>query len=70
MNTLINKVLTAISGAVLFAAAIAMAGLGFAVLASLAIFAFFAIGIALLAAPFVGMAEQEEESIEDADVTA
>ncbi|MEL6681253.1 MAG: hypothetical protein AAFQ09_01250 [Pseudomonadota bacterium] len=70
MKTLITKITTALSGAVLFAAAIAMAGLGFAVIASLTILAFFAIGIALLAAPFVGMAQQEQEITKEADVTA
>ena len=70
MKTLINKITNAVSGAVLFAAAVAMAGLGFAVVAILAVFAFFAIGVALLAAPFAQSAETEEESIEDAEVTA
>lgn len=61
MKTLINKFTTAASGAVLFAAAIAMAGLGFAVIASLAIFAFFAVGVALVAAPFARAALEDEE---------
>lgn len=69
MKTLINKATSAISGAVLFAAAVAMAGLGFAVIASLAIFALFAVGVALLAAPFVSMAQQDE-AVSDAEVTA
>ena len=70
MKTLINKVTSAISGTVLFAAAIAMAGLGFAVIASLTVFAFFSMGIALLAAPFAQTAQPEEEINEDAEVTA
>ncbi len=70
MTTLINKISTAVSSAVLFAAAIAIAGLGFAVIASLAFFAFLAIGITLLAAPFAPTANEEDETIEDAEVTA
>lgn len=70
MKTLINKVTTAISGAVLFAAAIAMAGLGFAVIASLAIFAFFALGIALLASPFVRMAQDKDVVVEETSASA
>lgn len=69
MKTLINKMTTALSGAVLFAAAIAMAGLGFAVIATLAIFAVFAIGVALIAAPFVPVAQPETAEM-DAEVTA
>ena len=69
MKTFINKVTSAISGAVLFAAAMAMAGLGFAVVVSLAIFAFFAIGISLLTAPFVPVS-QKNEAATDADIAA
>ncbi len=69
MKNLMNKATSAISGAVLFAAAIAMAGLGFAIVASLAIFALFAIGIALLAAPFVS-AGQQEDVVTDTEATA
>lgn len=65
MKTLINKVTSAISGVVLFAAAMAMAVLGFAVIASLAIFSFFAIGVALLAAPFVPVAQKDEAATDD-----
>ncbi|MEL7111428.1 MAG: hypothetical protein AAGK93_00640 [Pseudomonadota bacterium] len=70
MKTLINKITTAVSGAVLFAAAIAMAGLGFAVIATLAFFAVLAIGITLLTAPFIRTSNEEEETIEDAEVVA
>ncbi|WP_136439503.1 hypothetical protein [Pacificoceanicola onchidii] len=70
MKTLINKITTAITGAVLFTAAIAMAGLGFAVMASLAVFAVIAIGIALLAAPFASMAIKEEGEAEAAQTAA
>ncbi|MEL6571339.1 MAG: hypothetical protein AAFQ64_06765 [Pseudomonadota bacterium] len=70
MKPLIHKVTAAISGAVLFAAAIAMAGLGFAVIASLAIFAFFTLGIALLASPFVRMTQQKDDFVGETKVTA
>ena len=70
MKNLINKITTAVSGVVLFAAAIAMAGLGFAVIATLALFALIAIGVALLAAPFAKTANEEDESVEDAEVVA
>jgi len=60
MTTLINKITTAISGAVLFAAAMVMTGLGLAVVATLAAFAFLAVGVALLAAPFAGMRREDD----------
>ncbi len=70
MNNLINKITSAVSGAVLFAAACVMAGLGFAVLGTLAVFALFAVGIALLAAPFVALAQKSDADVEDAEVVA
>ena len=69
MKSLINKIVTAISGVVLFAAAIAMAGLGFAVIASLAFFAICAMGVALLAAPFVQGPKKDDDIVEDAEVS-
>lgn len=60
MNTLTNKTKSAVSTIALFAIGSVMAVLGFAVMGSLALFAVFAIGLALLAAPFVGMAQQSE----------
>ncbi|MEL7345080.1 MAG: hypothetical protein AAFN59_09510 [Pseudomonadota bacterium] len=53
MTNLIKKLSAALSNTVLFAAAIIMAGLGFAVVGTLALFALVAFGIALIAAPFV-----------------
>jgi len=67
MKNLINKITTAVSGAVLFAAALAMAGLGFAVLGTLALFAIMALGLALLAAPFVRLSHEVSR---DVDTTA
>jgi len=57
MKNLINTITATASNAVLFAAAIAMAALGFVTLGTLAIFAFIALGLALLAAPFVGLSD-------------
>ncbi|WP_371170822.1 hypothetical protein [Aliiroseovarius sp. 2305UL8-7] len=59
MNTLINKITSAVSGAILFVAAIAMAGLGFAAVGVLALFALVGIGIALIAAPFANLARRD-----------
>ncbi len=65
MKTLINKITAAVAGAVLFAAAVAMAGLGFMVLGALALFGCLALGLALLAAPF---AQLSEKMSRDADI--
>jgi len=64
MKNLTNKLTSAISGAVLFVAAIAMAGLGFVALGTLALFAFIALGVALLAVPF---AKMNHDASHDAD---
>lgn len=61
MNTLITKMTDALSRMVLFAAAIAMAGLGFAMLGMLAFFALIGLAVAFLAAPFVRMPQQDED---------
>ena len=53
MNTLMQKIGNAVSNTILFAAAIAMAGLGFAVVGTIALFGLMAVGVALIAAPFV-----------------
>lgn len=52
MTNLINKLSAALSNTVLFAAAVFMAGLGFAVVGTLALFALMAVGVAMIAAPF------------------
>jgi hypothetical protein len=67
MTTLINKFTSALSNAVLFAAAIAMAGLGFAVVGTLALFAMMAVGVAMIAAPFV---RQPQPATDDVDIAA
>lgn len=67
MTSLINKFSTAVSSTVLFAAAIVMAGLGFAFLGMLALFALMALGVALIAAPFVA---QPDDTVADAETVA
>lgn len=67
MKNLINKATSALSGAVLFAIGVAMAGLGFAVMGALALFALMAVGLGLLAVPFIGKAQTRDE---DDTVTA
>ena len=79
MNTIVNKIATTVSSVVLFAAACVMAGLGFAVVATLAFFALIAVGLTLLAAPFVGLSQNasnetkttdQDATVEDAEVVA
>jgi hypothetical protein len=55
MKTLITKAKSIISGGALFACGCVMAGIGLAVMSLLALFALFAVGVALLAAPFVAL---------------
>jgi len=62
MKTLINKLIAALSSAVLFAAAIAMAGLGLVFLGTLAVFGFLALGVALLAAPFLRLSQEPRDA--------
>lgn len=70
MNALKNKIVSALSGLVLFVTALVMIALGFATFATLAVFAFFAVIIAVLASPFVGMVEPKSDDVEDAEVIA
>ena len=53
MTNLITKLKSALSNVVLIAAAIFMAGLCFAFIGALALFGLMAVGVALIAAPFV-----------------
>jgi len=57
MMKLTNKLTSAISNTVLFTAAIVMTGLGFALVGMLALFALMAVGVALIASPFVTVAQ-------------
>ena len=52
MTDLKNKISAALINTVLFAATIALAGLGFALIGTLALFGVIAVGIAMIAAPF------------------
>ena len=73
MKNLINKATSTLSGIVLFAFGCVMAGLGLATVGVLALFALAAVGLSLLAAPFVSQtqpaAEETDETV-DATVTA
>ena len=73
MKSLINKALSAVSTIILFAAGCIMAGLGFAVIAALGVFALIAVGVALLASPFAGSMQPASDapaSDAPADTTA
>ena len=65
MTNLITKITSALSNAVLLAAALVMAGLGFAFVGTLALFALMAVGVAVIAAPFVAQPQQADA---DADI--
>ncbi len=67
MKNLMNTLTAAVSNTVLFAAAIVMAGLGFAVVGTLALFALMAVGVAMIASPFVASARTDDA---DAEVVA
>ncbi len=70
MKDLPKKVASTVSGIVLFCVGCAMAGLGLTVIAFLAMFAIAAAGLAVLAAPFVALAQPEASLDEDAATTA
>lgn len=53
MTDLITSTRSALSNTVLSVAAVVMAGLGFAVVGTLALFALLAVGVAMIAAPIV-----------------
>ena len=67
MKSLMNKATTAISGLVMFLVACAMAGLGFALIGMLAFFAIVAVGLALVASPFVATPNDEDTAKTDAE---
>lgn len=55
MNNVINKITSTIAGGALFVIGCVIAGLGFSVLAVLAVFALAMLGLAFLAAPFLNV---------------
>lgn len=67
MTNLTNKLTTAASNAVLFTAGLVLAGLGFAIVGSVALFALMAVGVALVAAPFIA---QEKPVASEAETVA
>lgn len=74
MKNLFNKAAATLSGLVLFAFGCVMAGLGLATVSLLALFALFAVGLSLLAAPFAAhvqpATEEETDETVEATVTA
>ncbi len=70
MSNLITKTGQAISNAVLFCIGLAMAGLGLLVAGFLALFGLMAVGLALLASPFVASAIEQPEKDAPADTAA
>lgn len=61
MKDLLNKTTSAIAGVALFCFGCMMAGIGLFVVMLLALFAMAAAGLAILATPFVAMAQQGED---------
>ena len=61
MENVINKITTALSTTALFVLGGVMAGLGLAAIGVLALFAFIAMGIGLLAAPFLAAQHPHRE---------
>ena len=70
MKNLPKRVASTVAGIVLFCVGCAMAGLGLTVIAFLAMFAIAAAGLAVLAAPFVAMAQPDAHQDDDAATVA
>ena len=70
MNNLLNKVASSAAGAVLFFVACVMAAIGLSVILLLAVFALATAGLAVLASPFVGMAQHTNNQEQDAVASA
>lgn len=66
MKTILDKIAASATAAIVFFVSIVMAGLGFAVMGILALFALASFGLAMIIAPFV--AKQEKHDVEDAEV--
>lgn len=60
MTSFLNKIASSFAGLVLFLVGCVMAGLGLTMIAVLSVFAMVALGIALIASPFVAMIERED----------
>lgn len=64
MTNLINKFSSALSNTVLFATGVTLAGLSFIFLGTIALFALMAVGVALIASPFVAIPQGEPADAE------
>lgn len=70
MKTLLNKVTSALSGLVLFAAGCAMAVMSLSFVAFLAMFALTVAGLAILVSPFIDLDDLTTRPVEDDAQTA
>ncbi|CTQ71495.1 hypothetical protein [Roseibium alexandrii] len=68
MKSILEKTTATFAGAIVVLVGCVMAGLGFTVIAFLALFALAAYGLALIAAPFLAMAQKQAESTEPQDI--
>ena len=68
MKSILEKTTATFAGAIVVLVGCVMAGLGFTVIAFLAMFALAAYGLALIAAPFLAMAQKQAEPSEPQDI--
>ncbi|MFN3129546.1 hypothetical protein [Roseibium sp.] len=68
MKSILEKTTATFAGAIVVLVGCVMAGLGFTVIAFLAMFALAAYGLALIAAPFLAMAQKQPEQSEPQDI--
>ncbi|XYK82773.1 MAG: hypothetical protein ROO70_11335 [Labrenzia sp.] len=68
MKSILEKTTATFAGAIVVLVGCVMAGLGFTVIAFLAMFALAAYGLALIAAPFLAMAQKQAEQFEPQDI--
>ncbi|MBO9420197.1 hypothetical protein J7444_01065 [Labrenzia sp. R4_1] len=68
MKSILEKTTATFAGAIVVLVGCVMAGLGFTVIAFLAMFALAAYGLALIAAPFLAMAQKQAEQSEPQDI--
>lgn len=67
MKSLSEKILARTAGAVVVLVGCAMAGIGFTVIAFLAVSVLAAYGLALVASPFVSMVRTDDASVREAE---
>lgn len=67
MTNFLNKITATVSGIALFAIGVVVAGLGFAAMGVLALFALTALGLGILAAPLVNIGPVDEADTDSRD---